>query len=288
MPYIDAPDLRIHYRMSGAGLTPIVFLHGNYASSRWWEPLLACVPGAYRALAPDLRGCGSRGHRSTWMGYPTRRIRIDDLVLDLEAFLSGLEMERVVLVGHSLGGLIATSFAIRHPGKVLALVLEDTGPAEGINLGSVTTPFLLPFELKNRRLLKFGLERAGIPSQGPLARSLVDDALSAPRGLYYQFAKAAAAWEASKKLEHITAPTLLLWGHDDRVMPSRYAQTYLEQIPDSRLVLIEGAGHSPHLEQPMRFTDALYLFLDQHTANGGKTNGVEPCLDTISQLLSAS
>ncbi len=104
MPYIDTPELTIHYRMSGAGLTPIVFLHGNYASARWWEPLLACVPGAYRALAPDLRGCGSREHHTTRTGYLTRRIIINDLVLDLERLLSGLEIERVVLLGHSLGG----------------------------------------------------------------------------------------------------------------------------------------------------------------------------------------
>lgn len=286
MPYVATPEIKIHYRLGGAGLTPIVFLHGNYASSRWWEPLLACVPGAYRALAPDLRGCGSREHHTTRKGYLTRRIHIEDFVLDLEGFLAGLEIERAILIGHSLGGLVATSFAIRHPEGVLALVLEDTGPAGGINLGSVTTPFLLPLEIKNRRMLKYGLKRAGIPEKGPLARSLVDDALSAPRGLYYQFARAAVAWEAGEGLGLITAPTLLIWGQDDRVMPSHFAQAYLKQIPDARLVIIPDAGHSPHLQQPTRFIEELYLFLDEHAANGRTLNGTEPCLEKISRVLS--
>jgi len=157
---------------------------------------------------------------------------------------------------------VATSYAIRHPEKVIALVLEDTGPAGGIKFGSVTTNFLLLLEIKNRRMLQLWLRRAGIPQTGSLARSLVDDALSASRGLYYQFARAAAAWKAGDRVRHITAPTLLLWGSDDRVMPNHNAQAYLKQISGSRLVLIEDAGHSLHLEQPTRFVEEHYAFLD--------------------------
>ena len=275
MPYIETPTLKIHYRMAGSGSTPIVFLHGNYASSRWWDPLLASIPGAYRALAPDLRGCGSREDYSTRSGMVTRDLSIQTMVQDLVDFLAGLVIERTVLLGHSLGGLIATSFAIQFPDNVQALVLEDTGPAQGISLGSVTTPLLLPLEIKNRQMLQRALRRVGVPRSGSLAKTLVEDALSAPRGLYFAFARA-AAWNEGDALDCITAPTLLIWGEQDRVMPSRYAKDYLQQIPDARLVIIPDAGHSPHLEQQEKFVEELYTFLDDQTQKRKNPNALDP------------
>jgi pimeloyl-ACP methyl ester carboxylesterase len=272
MPYVETPGLKIHYRMAGTGSTPIVLIHGNYASSRWWEPMLANVPDAYRAFAPDLRGCGSRENHSTRRGPALRRFSIQDMAQDIEAFLTGLGIERAVIVGHSMGGLVATSFATLFADKVLALVLQDTGPAGGISLGSVTTPLLLPLEIKNRRMLRAALRRVGIPRTGALAEGLLEDALSAPRGLYYKFSRAAVAWKAEAALHRITAPTLLIWGRNDQVMPSHYSQVYLQRIPNARLVLIPNAGHSPHLEQPQLFADAFYAFLDDQIQAGKSVN----------------
>jgi pimeloyl-ACP methyl ester carboxylesterase len=232
--------------------------------------LLTCVPGEYRAFAPDFRGCGSRDDHSTRQEWYLEGISIDDLAQDLIAFLDGIDLEHIVLLGHSLGGLVAMSFAMRYPERLLALVLEDTGPAEGISLGNLATPLLLPLEIKNRGMLRRGLRRAGIPKQGPLAEALLDDALSAPRGLYYQFSRAAAKWKAGDSLSQITVPTLLIWGENDQVMPKSYAEEYLRRIPDVRLCVIPGAGHSPHLEESLAFSDALYGFLNEHTSNGRK------------------
>jgi pimeloyl-ACP methyl ester carboxylesterase len=182
-----------------------------------------------------------------------------------------------------MGGQVATTFAIQYPGKVLALVLEDTGPAKGISLGSITSPLLLPLEIKNREMIRRGLHRVGAPQVGPLAEALVEDALSATRGLYYKFSRAAVTWKAGGKLSHITAPTLLIWGQNDQVMPSHYAQTYLGQISDARLVLIPDAGHSPHLERPHRFADELYAFLDERIQAGNKSDAANPQPDEISE-----
>lgn len=268
MPYVETPSLKIHYRSAGMGDTTIVFLHGNYASSRWWEPVLESLPDGYRALAPDLRGCGSREDHSTRRGMWTQKLSIQDLADDLNGFLQGLGIERAVILGHSLGGLVATTFAIRHPERVSALVLMDTGPARGITMGSITTPLLLPLEIKNRGMFRRALIRAGIPKSGTYSKALVDDMLSAPGGLYYKFSRAAAAWTAGNGLKQISAPTLLIWGEDDEVMPSRYARDYVEQIPDAQLVVIPDAGHSPQFDQPEAFAEALYSFLD-HQPDGG-------------------
>lgn len=262
MPIVNVANLKIHYRTAGSGGTTIVFLHGNYASSRWWVPLLENLPEGYRALAPDLRGCGGREGRTTRGGI--RKLTIQDLANDLAGFLNALDIPQAAIVGHSLGGQIATTYAIQHPEKVRALILEDTGPADGIPLGSITSPLLLPLELKNRRMIRRALTMAGVPKSGAFSDSLIEDALSAPRGLYYKFSRAAARWKANGDLKKITAPTLLIWGEADDIMPSRYARAYLEQIPDVQLVLVPMAGHSPHLEQPEQFSNQLYAFLDRH------------------------
>jgi pimeloyl-ACP methyl ester carboxylesterase len=268
MPYVEIPSIKIHYRTAGTGDTPIVFLHGNYASSRWWEPVLESLPDGYRAYAPDLRGCGSREDHSTRNGMWTRKLSIQDLAGDLNGFLSTLGIETAAILGHSFGALVATTFAIRHPENVSALVLMDTGPVKGITMGSITTLFLLPLEIQNRGMFTQALYRAGIPKSGLYSKSLVDDALSAPRGLYYKFSRAAADWKAGNGLKGITAPTLLIWGEDDEVMPRRYAKDYLEKIPDARLEIIPDAGHSPQFDQPGAFAEALYGFLDHQTQGG--------------------
>lgn len=268
MPYVETPSLKIHYRTAGTGDTPIVFLHGNYASSRWWEPVLESLPDGYRAYAPDLRGCGSREDHTTRRGMWTRKLSIQDLADDLSDFLNGLRIEHAVILGHSFGGLVAVTFAIQHPEKVSALVLVDTGPAKGITLGSLTTPLLLPLEIKNRGMFRQALLRAGIPKSGAYSKALVDDALSAPRGLYYKFSRAAAAWKAGEGLKRISAPTLLIWGEEDDVMPSRHAKEYSKHIPDTQLVIIPNAGHSPHFDQPKAFAETLYSFLDHKTVQG--------------------
>ena len=287
MPYVETPSLKVHYRVGGSGETPIVLIHGNYASSRWWDPLLSSVPDPYYILAPDLRGCGSKDHHSTRTGMVTKKITVEDLVEDLRAFHDALEIEEIVLVGHSFGGQIAATYAIKYPERVKALVLEDTGPAWGITLGTATSPILLTMEIKNRQILRRALMKAGSPRNGPLAEALLEDALSAPRGLYYQFSRAAAAWKGGEELQKITAPTLLIWGEKDRVMPSRYATAYQKLILDSQLVLIPEAGHSPHLEQPIRYKEALYGFLDERQVKGRKTSRLEPIRKGLPDRLKA-
>jgi 4,5:9,10-diseco-3-hydroxy-5,9,17-trioxoandrosta-1(10),2-diene-4-oate hydrolase len=210
---------------------------------------------------------------------------MQDLAQDIDGFLGGLGIERAVIVGHSLGGLVATTFAIRFADKVLALVLEDTGPVAGITLGSITTPLLLPLEIKNRKMLRRALRRVGIPRVGPLAEALVEDALSAPRGLYYKFSRAAVAWKADDILHRINAPTLLIWGENDQVMPSRYAQGYLRRISDAQLALIPNAGHSPHIEQPQTFADEFYAFLDDRIQGAKNTNAAKFRLGDIAQAI---
>lgn len=97
MPFIQTSNLNIHYELAGKGDTVLVLVHGNFASWRWWRPVLDRLPAGYRAYAPDLRGCGDTDR-------PPDGYTIEQLAADLHAFARALGLPAFHLVGHSLGG----------------------------------------------------------------------------------------------------------------------------------------------------------------------------------------
>ena len=124
MPYVQTPNLRIHYRVAGDGDITLVLLHGNFGSWRWWEPVLERLPSGYRAYAPDLRGCGDSAR-------PGFGHNIEVLTSDVFDFITSLSLCDVHLVGHSLGGAVALQAARDHPDLVRSLLLIAPPPAEG-------------------------------------------------------------------------------------------------------------------------------------------------------------
>jgi branched-chain amino acid transport system permease protein len=101
MPLAATPRINMFYREQGSadGL-PIVFVHGNFASSRWWLPMWELLPPEVRCLAPDLRGCGSSDK-------PAAGYTIEDLAADVSAFTDAIGLRSFDLVGHGSGGAVA-------------------------------------------------------------------------------------------------------------------------------------------------------------------------------------
>jgi haloalkane dehalogenase len=116
---VSVLDSHIAYTDAGQGTVPVVFLHGNPASSHTWRAITPYVTDMTRAVAPDLMGMGDSGKPD--IGY-----RFADHADYLEAFLDTLGAEQVVLVGHDWGGALAMDYATRHPGRVVGLVLMET------------------------------------------------------------------------------------------------------------------------------------------------------------------
>jgi pimeloyl-ACP methyl ester carboxylesterase len=262
--FVETPHLRVHYRQGGEGSGTLVFVHGNYASSRWWVPQLERLPPGFQAFAPDLRGCGSiDGQTQLLQPYHNGQLSIRDLAEDLAEFLSTLNVSAPILVGHSYGGLVVTEFALRYPDSLRGLVLEDTGPPDGLPLTDLTQPFFKPLEFGSRRLMKGTLRLAGIPHRGDLSNALVEDALASSRQ-YRIFTRAAGNWSVESALPGLNVPTLLIWGSKDRIMPSRIGRRYLRLLPGAQMVIIPGAGHSSHLERPDEFAAVLQDFVAKH------------------------
>ncbi|WP_280333027.1 haloalkane dehalogenase [Nocardia wallacei] len=119
MPTIDVIDSFIHYRDTGDGAVPVVFLHGNPTSSYLWRSVIPHVSDRTRALAPDLIGMGDSGKPDS--GY-----RFVDHARYLDAWFDALDLDRVVIVGHDWGGALGMHWAARHPDRVRGIAVVET------------------------------------------------------------------------------------------------------------------------------------------------------------------
>ncbi len=243
-----------------------MFMHGNYASSRWWLPQFERLPTNVRAFAPDLRGCGSTQGLTRTLKQTSSPPTISDLSTDLAEFIATLNLQNPILIGHSLGGVIATDYAVRFPGSICGLLLEDSGPPNGVPASLISQSALLPLEFGSKILMRNALRFAGLPRRGRLARALVADAIAAQSGQYMNFAYAVSTWDVTAELPTVDIPVLLIWGGKDRIMPPRIGKQYLRLLPQAEMLIVPDAGHSPHLERPNAFAGALHQFIDQCVA----------------------
>jgi branched-chain amino acid transport system permease protein len=263
MQTIKTRNLNIQYRQAGKGPIKLIFIHGNYASSRWWLPQLARIPPGIQAFAPDLRGCGAPKRITHPLKPSDGILSIKDLRMDLAEFISQLNIKNPILVGHSLGGIIATDYALKYQDQIRGLLLEDTGPPGGLKFGSLAQSILLPLDLGSQIMMRNALRFAGLPRRGSLSKALVEDALAAAPGQYRLFSKAVTHWNVETDLPNFKKPLLLIWGGRDRIMPVRIGQQYTHMMPQAKMVVIPDAGHSPHLERPDAFARVLKQFINQ-------------------------
>ena len=261
MPTIDTSRMTFHYRVHGDpdGL-PMVLLHGNVGSSRWWEPFFAILPSAIYAVALDLRGYG--GSTQSQEGYG-----IEEQAEDVAAFVEAMDLEDFDLVGHASGGAIAIEYALNHSERLRSLILVDTAPIEG-----VFTPLeglrLLEQMRTDRALLRRALA-ALMPSAPPptmtrdefeaFFEQIVDDAQQMAPAAGTAVAEALDRWNRFAEARALSLPTLLLWGSEDTIVDR---DTTLIAIPGAgNLEVLRGVGHSPMIESPVVLAERIIDFI---------------------------
>jgi pimeloyl-ACP methyl ester carboxylesterase len=245
-------DRRIQIFEGGAG-PPLLYLHG--AGTYWWMPVHDLLARHRQVILPVHPGFGASE------GYEAIET-MEDLVFHTLDVLAALSVERADVVGLSLGGWLAAELAVRHPERVKRLVLAD---AVGVRLPGV--PMADPFmasPAKARQLLFHD-------PASPLARTLVPDAPPPDRleaALRGREAAARLLWNPAQhyrrltgRLWRIRAPTLVVWGADDRLIPLAYGEAWAREIPGARLVALDRCGHLPPLENPGRFAACVLDFL---------------------------
>jgi len=258
---VDGTTLR--YIDSGRG-TPVVFLHGLGASMYAWRKNLEPVARAgYRVIAFDNRGFGFSDKPAT--GYDNAsyaRLTV--------ALLDSLHLPDAVLVGHSMGGAVAAEVAIAHPERVRGLVLIGSaglGAREPRLFRVGRWPLLGPllFAFRGRGLTE-RLLQATYADPRKVSDADVDQYYAPVAEPAYGRALRAVLREfrfdaLAGRLDHIRAPTLVLWGEADRLVPITLGRTLAAGIPRAAFLSVPGAGHSVQEEAPDEVNRLLIRFL---------------------------
>lgn len=215
---------------------PLVCVHGLGGSARWWRPVLPALTALRDVRLVDLpRFGGGDG-----------RIRPEAAAGWLASWLDEQGLERVALAGHSLGGLFCAQLAARRPERVERLVLVD--PA------GIPTGWGLPREAFSLVSALWSVEPRFVPTL------LADGVRAGPRSLVLGGLHGFGA-DLRDELGRIAAPTLVLWGERDTLLPARLAPLWRDAIPGARLTLIPRARHVAMFEEPEAFAAALAEFL---------------------------
>lgn len=257
MPFVSVRDLRFHYREHGAGDEPILFVHGNLASGRWWEPVISRLPTErYRMVAPDLRGCGQSDKPET--GYT-----VPELAEDVRAFVATMGLHSFHLVGHSMGGAIALLYALDHPTMARSLTLIAPVPPEGLTLSEDLYPLMQQMRMDRARLREGFMEFLPAMAHDDLLEAFVDDALACHPACFDELPRSFEMLRFADRLEELRAPTLIVWGEEDRLIPRPAMERLHDAIPGSRLEILPGIGHGPQVETPDQLSRLLGQFFHE-------------------------
>ena len=259
--------MRIHYQEKGAG-APLVLLHGYMASTFAWKDVFDPLSQQFRVIAVDLKGFGFSGKPD---GDYTRRAQ-GDLVVQL---LDHLKIDRAILCGNSMGGEVSMNAAVRHPDRVSALILVNSGGRHGQ---------WRQFDLAERDRVaghRPGADVAGADFRfdwcaTDCASDFYDNSIVTDEQVaaYYRPLKTRDGQRAAylahaqgainpiePEINKIEQPTLIIWGAEDELIPLEAGRRLNSLIAGSRLVVFDKCGHVPQAEMPERFADEVRSFV---------------------------
>lgn len=264
---VEVGGLRLHYVAAGGAATglktsglSVVLVHGLGGSTLLWRLNIPALATSHRVIALDLPG---HGHSEK----PLADYSVGFLAEALAGLLDALGLERVALVGHSLGGHVCLRLALAQPERVARLVLVDAG-----GLGrEINTDFLQPMLAGVSREATETMLRGLFHNPALVTRPMVDathETLAQPgawEALVAAVGRAATGDSQSEvlldRVGELNMPVLLVWGGADTVIPPAHGYAAQAAIPGAELWLAEKAGHCPQLEAAEAFNARVAAFL---------------------------
>lgn len=271
-----ADGQRIHLRDEGPrGAPAVMLLHGSNSDLHTWQPWVDELARSYRVIRYDQIGHGLTG--------PARDgdYGVDAFAADVGEVADALGLERFVLAGNSMGGGIAARYAMLHPERLAGLVLIDASGAPVERKGGGNLAFAIAATPGINRLAgeitpRWMVERS-------LSQSVSNQAVVTPAAVdrYWELARYPGNREAMlvrfsqprraftpEQVRAIRVPTLVMWGHEDALVPYEAAGWYMAHLPDATLASYPGIGHLPMEEAPMRTVADLRGWLAEYGIDG--------------------
>jgi 3-oxoadipate enol-lactonase len=246
------------HEVVGSG-PPVVLVPGTFSDRRVWRRLVGALSPGFRCLLLDPRGTGATPD-------PGRPFTPDDLADDLLAAMDAAGFERAHLVGHSLGAVVATLAAARHPARAARLVAigpalrVDARLAAALDHWEALARSDLSDEALHRGLVLLTFGRDAFDRIVP---AVVHDLGRRPiaRDTVARYVACGRAQDLRPLAGRVDAPALLVAGAEDALTGPPHARALAEAVPDGRLALVEGSGHTPQLERPAELARLVVSFL---------------------------
>jgi len=241
---------------------PVIFLHGIGGGARSFAPQIASFASAgYQPVALDLPGYGTR--------EPVDTMSFETIAADVESTLAQSGLDKPVLVGHSMGGMVVQTMLRRKPDDYVAAVLSCTSPAFGNPAGDFQKKFvadrLAPLEA-GRTMADIAPDAAaGLmgPNADPAGKALfIEQYALTPESTYRAAVQSLVTFDERANLPAIKVPVLCLAAEHDRNAPPPVLEKMAAKIPGARYVCLPGLGHMPNLEAPQAFDATIFNFLN--------------------------
>jgi non-heme chloroperoxidase len=221
--------------------------------------VLPHLPASIHVFAPSQRGHGDSSR-------PPEGYRSEDFVADLVAFMDEVGLGSAVIAGGSSGGVAARRFAIDHPERTSGLVLlgspRSLGDKQSVramfesNIVPMTDPIDPTF------VREFAESTLAQPVPAAFLGTIVEENLKVPARVWKATMQGLLDDDSAKELGRIKAPTLIVWGQRDTILPRDDQASMADAIPRARLIVYEGAGHSLYWEEPERVASDLVAFIE--------------------------
>jgi pimeloyl-ACP methyl ester carboxylesterase len=238
--------------------TPVIFLHGITDSWHSFEKVMPYLPKTIHAFAITQRGHGNSSKPSS--GYHPK-----DFASDNAAFIGLNNLDPVIIVGHSMGGVVAQQFALDYPQLIKALVVIDSDASFGDNPGM--SEFVGEVaKLTDPVSYKFAddFQRATInkPVDSGFYKMAVSESLKVPASIWKAAFAGLIDIDYTSQLKSIGRPTLIFWGEKDSFCFIDDQEVFLNEIKNIRIIKYENTGHALHWEEPQRFAADLVAFVN--------------------------
>jgi len=248
---LDSDIYYFYYSSTSSGIhPPIILIHGAGGNHLYWPPGIRRLPG-YRIFSLDLPGHGKSPGRG--------RQSIDAYADDIFKWMQEIKINRAVIIGHSMGSLIAIRLALKYPDIVMGLGLIGSGVSLRVHpdlLDSTSSP--TTFDNAAATITKMSFS-PGAPDR--LVELATERMLETRQSVLHGDLCACDDFDETAQISNINQPTIIICGIDDRMTPVRYSHYLSNKIQNSELEIIQDAGHMVMIEQPQAVGFAINKYM---------------------------
>ncbi len=248
---VETPVGKIHYLKKGNGKKNVIFVHGNFASGRWFIPLMEKLPeNEFNSYTLDLPNFG-------YSDELPREVSIEKYADALKTFTDAMKINKFILVGHSLGGAVVMNFTIKYPEMVEKLILVDPAPVNGLKTPEESYPVLELYK-NNPEILKAALKMIAPTYTNEEFFNLVTaDALRMQPKCFTENARALEKYDFTDAVKIYNGEVVVIYGDKDPILSLEQMEKTTNAFRNGKLFVLKDIGHSPVVEAPERVIEQI-------------------------------